>query len=236
MGNFFHVPHLASVLCCLLQKGGALQRVNEEACSLLLGNLVMQVHTSIQEVTEKVNTLHAAADSVERAVEILCLACSLLLSIFPVNSSEMSFWGVVMQQHGNNAGKPGVLSLSCVRSSLVHKSHHSPTHYLFLLHAGTCLLSLTHSVLSQAYSLLPSVLHLIPPEGTQTSETLGTCLKQLNQCLSAAEAMLPTWQGFCNADKNLTRESQTCFAYNCLLLASVVTGLQGCEFHLSIGV
>lgn len=95
-----------------VQKGGALQKVNEEACTLLLGNLVMHVQNSLQQITVKLSALSPMPESVQPAVEALCSACSVLLSVFQVNSSEVSFWTGLMQPQSRGKGQLGVLLTS----------------------------------------------------------------------------------------------------------------------------
>ena len=107
-----------------------------------------------------------------------------------------------------------------------------------LLLAGMCLLSLTYSVLSQAYAILPHVLRLVPPEGTQTSKSLASCVKQVHQCVSSAEALLATWQGSCEVSDGWqpSRDSQTALTYSCLVLASAVCSLNRCGCVVSASV
>lgn len=82
--------------------------MNEEACTLLLGNVVMHVQRALERVAGEIAALPPAPESVQPAVEALCSACSILLSVFQVNSSEASFWTGLMQPQIYGRGQLGV--------------------------------------------------------------------------------------------------------------------------------
>jgi hypothetical protein len=105
----FMSAHVSQSDCrhCVMQKGGAMHKVNEEACTLLLGNLIMHVQKSLQQVTVNLSALQSTRQSLQPAVETLYSACSILLSVFQTNSSEVSFWTSLLQPQNSGKGHPG---------------------------------------------------------------------------------------------------------------------------------
>jgi hypothetical protein len=91
-----------------MQKGEAMHKIQEEACTLLLGSLVMNVHTSLQQFATHLSVMESMPESWQPRAEALYPACFVLLSVFQSHCSEASFWTALLQPESTGSRHPGL--------------------------------------------------------------------------------------------------------------------------------